>query len=73
MYLLKPCIVVTLTPSYPQGPLTASAEDLVERIKDGMYKRGVRTTEFFRDFDKRRSGLITENQVYIIHMLLIVT
>lgn len=33
------------------------------KIKDVVYKRGIRTTEFFRDFDKRRSGVITANQV----------
>ena len=27
-----------------------------------VYKDGIRTTEFFRDHDKLRSGLITENQ-----------
>ena len=40
-----------------------SIESLLERIKDGVYKKGIRTTEFFRDFDKLRSGLVTENQV----------
>ena len=28
-----------------------------------VYKNGIRTTEFFRDHDKLRSGVITENQV----------
>ncbi len=27
-----------------------------------MFKNGIRTTEFFCDHDKLRSGLITENQ-----------
>ena len=27
-----------------------------------MYKNGIRTTEFFKDHDKLRSGVITENQ-----------
>ena len=30
-----------------------------------MYKNGIRTTEFFRDHDKLRSGVITENQVHL--------
>ena len=27
-----------------------------------MFKNGIRTTEFFKDHDKLRSGIITENQ-----------
>lgn len=27
-----------------------------------MFKNGIRTTEFFRDHDKLRSGIVTENQ-----------
>ena len=27
-----------------------------------MYKNGIRTSEFFKDHDKLRSGVITENQ-----------
>ena len=30
--------------------------------RDVVYKNGIRTTEFFRDHDKLRSGIITENQ-----------
>ena len=29
-----------------------------------MYKNGIRTTEFFKDHDKLRSGIITESQVH---------
>ena len=32
-------------------------------IRVVVYKNGIRTTEFFRDHDKLRSGIITENQV----------
>ena len=28
-----------------------------------VYKNGIRTTEFFCDRDKLRSGVVTENQV----------
>ena len=31
-------------------------------LRDTVYKYGIRTTEFFTDFDKLRSGLVTENQ-----------
>lgn len=31
--------------------------------RDVVYKNGIRTTEFFEDHDKLRSGIITENQV----------
>lgn len=30
--------------------------------RDTVYKYGIRTTEFFRDYDKLRSGLITVAQ-----------
>ncbi|XP_062506736.1 uncharacterized protein LOC134183259 [Corticium candelabrum] len=32
------------------------------KLRVTVYKDGIRTTEFFRDHDKLRSGLITENQ-----------
>lgn len=35
---------------------------IFEKIRTAVYKNGVRTTEFFRDHDKLRSGVITENQ-----------
>eukprot|EP00118_Oscarella_pearsei_P007535 m.37336 g.37336 ORF g.37336 m.37336 type:complete len:283 (+) comp32362_c0_seq6:963-1811(+) len=35
---------------------------VLERLKVGVYKHGIRTTEFFQDHDKLRSGVITENQ-----------
>ena len=31
--------------------------------RDAVYKNGIRTTEFFKDHDKLRSGIITETQV----------
>ena len=36
---------------------------IIDRIRTAIYKNGGRTTEFFRDHDKLRSGIITENQV----------
>ena len=42
----------------------ASLEEIFARIRDAVYKNGIRTTEFFRDHDKLRSGIITENQVH---------
>ena len=46
-----------------QDPPAPSIQALLQKIKDGVYKRGIRTTEFFRDFDKRRCGIVTEKQV----------
>ncbi len=51
-----------------QSAPTPSIESLLEKIRDGVYKKGVRTTEFFRDFDKLRSGVITEKQVKLGHL-----
>ena len=43
-----------------------SIEPVLEKIKDAVYKRGVRTTELiFRDFDKLRFGNVMEKQVAI--------
>lgn len=41
---------------------TASLDEIFQRVRDAVYKNGIRTTEFFRDHDKLRSGVITENQ-----------
>ena len=46
-----------------RDPPVPSIEAVLEKIKDAVYKRGVRTTEFFRDFDKLRCGNVTEKQV----------
>ncbi|XP_019861507.1 PREDICTED: uncharacterized protein LOC109589982, partial [Amphimedon queenslandica] len=40
----------------------SSIQDIINQIRDTVYKYGIRTTEFFTDFDKLRSGLVTENQ-----------
>ncbi|XP_002741846.1 uncharacterized protein LOC100373451 [Saccoglossus kowalevskii] len=39
-----------------------SLEDVFDKIRVAVYKNGIRTTEFFRDHDKLRSYIITENQ-----------
>lgn len=47
-------------------PLQAGAGETVQlifdRIRVAVYKNGIRTIEFFKDYDKLRSGIITENQ-----------
>jgi Ca2+-binding EF-hand superfamily protein len=52
---------------HPQPPSTkkppaSSIDAIFARIQDVVYKNGIRTTEFFKDHDKLRSGVITENQ-----------
>jgi hypothetical protein len=37
-------------------------KDIFKRIQIAVHKNGIRTTEFFCDHDKLRSGVITENQ-----------
>lgn len=46
-----------------QGPGTPTMENIFDKIKVAVFKNGIRTPEFFRDHDKLRSGIITENQV----------
>ncbi len=36
--------------------------EIFKRIQIAVHKNGIRTTEFFCDHDKLRSGVITENQ-----------
>ena len=47
---------------YIQVQVPTSVDDIFARIRDVVYKNGIRTTEFFKDHDKLRSGVITENQ-----------
>ena len=37
-------------------------QQIFDRIRIAVYKNRVRTIEFFKDYDKLRSGIITENQ-----------
>ena len=46
----------------------ASLDEIFQKIQDAIYKNGIRTTEFFRDHDKLRSGVITENQVVYVYV-----
>jgi len=47
----------------PQMPGTDSTLQAVfDRIRVAVFKNRVRTIEFFKDYDKLRSGIITENQ-----------
>ena len=41
----------------------SSLQDIFDKIRVAVHKNGIRTTEFFKDHDKLRSGVITENQV----------
>lgn len=36
---------------------------MFDKIRIAVHKNGIRTTEFFKDHDKLRSGVITRNQV----------
>ncbi|XP_065652485.1 uncharacterized protein LOC100202524 isoform X2 [Hydra vulgaris] len=40
----------------------ANFNDVLEKIKVATFKNGIRSTEFFIDHDKLRSGLVTKNQ-----------
>ena len=39
-----------------------TVQQIFDRIRVAVYKNRVRTIEFFKDYDKLRSGIITENQ-----------
>ena len=39
-----------------------SVDEILHSIGNVVFKNGIRTTEFFCDHDKLRSGIITENQ-----------
>ncbi|XP_073251609.1 uncharacterized protein [Porites lutea] len=43
-------------------PGTPTLHEIFEKIRLAIHKHGIRTTEFFKDHDKLRSGEITENQ-----------
>ncbi len=53
------------THAHPQKLPAASLDEIFQKIRTVVYKNGIRTTEFFRDHDKLRSGVITENQVFV--------
>lgn len=39
-----------------------SVQEIIDRISIICYKNGIRITDFFKDFDRLRSGVITERQ-----------
>jgi Ca2+-binding EF-hand superfamily protein len=39
-----------------------TAPEVIQKIKDAVYKNGIRTKEYFKDHDKLRSGNVTRNQ-----------
>ncbi|KAL4239473.1 hypothetical protein ACF0H5_000288 [Mactra antiquata] len=43
-------------------PTDPDLNTIFEKIRVAVFKNGIRTTEFFKDHDKLRSGIITENQ-----------
>ena len=51
-----------LLPLPLQKAPSLSVDQIFAKIRDVVYKNGIRTTEFFKDHDKLRSGVITENQ-----------
>ncbi|XP_060063466.1 uncharacterized protein LOC132543930 [Ylistrum balloti] len=51
---------VDLVPLMPN--LDPALSMIFDKIRVSVYKNGIRTPEFFKDHDKLRSGIITENQ-----------
>ena len=53
------CVLFFVVVQVPHPP---SIEQILARIRDAVYKKGIRTTDFFCDFDKLRSGVVPENK-----------
>lgn len=51
------CVCVSMQPI-----ADARLQDIFDKIRIAVYKNRVRTIEFFKDYDKLRSGYVTENQ-----------
>lgn len=51
---------VDLVPLFPSSDPTLA--EILDKIRVAVFKNGIRTIEFFKDHDKLRSGVITENQ-----------
>jgi len=66
--ILPPASAAQPPPKTPRKLL--SVEKLLEKVQLRVYKDGIRTTEFFIDHDKLRSGYITKNQ-FVIGLTLI--
>ena len=54
-----------------QTKKTLDINDVFNKIRIAVHKNGIRTTEFFKDHDKLRSGIITENQVRFLLFIII--
>lgn len=39
-----------------------SVQQIFDKIRIAVFKHGIRTPEFFKDHDRLRSGIVTENQ-----------
>jgi len=46
----------------PEPGADSTVQAIFDRIRVAVFKNRVRTIEFFKDYDKLRSGVITENQ-----------
>lgn len=75
------CTILTnTTPSLGNSVIVDNVDDsghsslqyILSKINNAVFKNGVRTTEFFKDHDKLNSGVITENQVILSHMVICV-
>lgn len=53
--------VTTPITEFKNGPCT-TIQEVFNKIRVAVHKNGIRTTEFFKDHDKLRSGVITRNQ-----------
>jgi len=55
-----------LSDSYPitdnKNGKCSTIQEIFDKIRVAVHKNGIRTTEFFKDHDKLRSGVITRNQ-----------
>lgn len=45
-----------------QATADPALNQIFDKIRVAVFKNGIRTIEFFKDHDKLRSGIITENQ-----------
>ncbi|XP_067876442.1 uncharacterized protein [Heterodontus francisci] len=46
----------------PEIPKSPEILEVFDKIRRTIFMKGIRTSEFFKDYDKLRSGLITESQ-----------
>ncbi|XP_076448305.1 uncharacterized protein LOC143285015 [Babylonia areolata] len=44
------------------SPIDPSLNQIFDKLRVAIFKNGIRSLEFFKDHDKLRSGIITENQ-----------